>query len=331
MTKSDINYVDESWSPMSGCSKISEGCEKCYAKAMATRFAGSKAFPNGFAVTTYPDRLDPPWRWRKPRRVFVCPTGDLFHDQVPDEFIRQVWRMMWLLDNHDFLVLTKRPQRMLQFLSGWRNWIEDAHATTNIWCGVTAENQQRADERIPILLQVPAARRWISVEPMLSAVHLAPEWIGGYPESEEWAKSGPKDPRLSWLVCGGENGPGARPMHPDWARGLRDECAAAGVPFWWKGWGAWLPDGQAGADGYRCTAFSRWGGRRGPHWILQWVQQPGRERQWDTEITDGQLSRVYDVEDEHRKCGEWVFRLGSKAAGHLLDGVEHRGLPEVAP
>ncbi len=319
MSKSGIPYADESWSPMSGCTQVSEGCEKCYAKAMATRFAGSAAFPNGFAVTTYPERIVQPWRWRKPRRVFVCPTGDLFHDSVPDEFIRQVWRVMWLLDHHDYLVLTKRPQRMLQFLSGWRNWIEDAHATTNIWCGVTAENQARADERIPILLQVPAVRRWVSVEPCLSAVSI--DLLAG--------------PGLSWAVCGGENGPGARAMHPDWARGLRDECAAAAVPFWFKGWGAWLPLDQMDADGYRCTDYStrgKSGGERGwaVHWTTRW-DMPDDGALKETEITPGQLSRVYAVDDKRGMHGESVFRLGSKATGHLLDGVEHRGLPEVAP
>ena len=208
----------ETWNPVTGCTPISEGCQNCYAKRMSKRLAGRCGYPayDPFQVTLHPDRLDEPLKWKKPRRVFVCSMGDFFHQDVPFEFIAQVWQTMNNAQQHIFMVLTKHPERMAKFISrlGW-----DIH--DNVWLGVTAENQKRADERIPILLQIPAVVRFVSVEPMLEPVNLA------------------NCGKIDWVICGGETGPGARPMHPDWVRNLRDQCQNAGVPFFFKHWGQW--------------------------------------------------------------------------------------------
>ena len=236
MAKTRIEWAEVVWNPVSGCTPISEGCQNCYAKRMANRLRGRCGYPadDPFRVTLHPEKLEEPLKWKKPRRVFVCSMGDLFHEQVPDEYIAKVWEVMSNASQHTFLVLTKRPQRMKDFLArlGWYIHDRDGYpmeavldeggkyTLKNVWLGVTAENQQRADERIPILLQIPAAVRFVSIEPMLGPVVIPEEWP-------------------DWVICGGETGPGARPIHPDWVRSLRDQCQVAGTPFFFKSWGEW--------------------------------------------------------------------------------------------
>jgi protein gp37 len=206
----------------------------------------------------HPDRLEQPLHWRKPRRVFVCSMGDLFHEAVPDEFINRVFLVMALADSHTFMILTKRPDRMHKWINsqpreddecginGWSTW-----PLPNVWLGVSAENQQAADERIPLLLQTPAAVRFVSVEPMLGALDMEQYLYATSPNTAgPWSYPSGRIVRgggiggqmccqipareLHWVICGPESGPNARPMPPDWARSLRYQCVAAGVAFFLK-------------------------------------------------------------------------------------------------
>jgi protein gp37 len=238
MGKTRIEWADEVWNPVTGCTKISEGCKNCYAERMSKRLAGRFGYPaeEPFRVTVHRDRLEQPLRWRKPRRVFVDSMGDLFHEDVPEEFVYDVWRYMAGIPRHTFLLPTKRVHRMKEFVDWWYLSNHESDPWPNIWLDVSVENQPRADERIPLLLQTPAARRFVSLEPLLGPVFLG------------WWLPGGKDrldlPNLDWVICGAETGPGAREMNPDWARDIRDQCKAAGVPFFMKAMsgGAPIPD-----------------------------------------------------------------------------------------
>ena len=218
----------ETWNPVTGCTKISTGCKNCYAARMAKRLAGRYGYPEAphqFDVTLHPDRLEEPLHWRKPRRVFVCSMSDLFHEDVRPEFIHQVFETMMEASKHTFQILTKRPEKMQWFIDAWSQW--RMWPLPNIWLGVSAENQEQADTRIPWLLQTPAAVRFVSVEPMLGGVKLF-GW-----NSLTWGKI-PPSAFLHWVIIGGESGPGARPMEIAWARSLVGQCKAAGVPCFMK-------------------------------------------------------------------------------------------------
>ena len=211
------------WNPITGCTKCSEGCAHCYAERMSKRLGGRFGYPEDepFSVTVHEDKLNEPLRWKKPRTVFVCSMGDLFHQDAPEVWIEYVWKIMHLAERHTFLVLTKRPERMLSFVSRFRNAHGDQVIVPNVWLGVTAENQARADERIPLLLQCPAAVRFVSYEPALGPLYCEDYW-------------GEPGVGLDWIVCGGETGPGGRTMDPYWAREMRDQCYEVGVPFFFK-------------------------------------------------------------------------------------------------
>lgn len=276
-TGTSIEWTESTWNPTTGCDRVSKGCDHCYALTLAKRLKamGSAKYqtdgdPNtsgpGFGVAVHPDSLDTPLRWRKPRRVFVDSMGDLFHDEVPDEFIAQVFVVMGLARRHTFQVLTKRHARMRSLLSGhdrWNNLLTEALARVvdhvdapfpavdvdrvnawlqarefpaaplpplpNVWLGVSVETQQWADIRIPALLDTPAAVRWLSCEPLLGPVNI-------------WIATTPFDPaRIDWVVAGGESGDDARPVNLGWVRGLRDECQQAEVPFLFKQVGGRTP------------------------------------------------------------------------------------------
>jgi len=257
MAKTRIEWAEVVWNPITGCTPISEGCQNCYAKRMANRLRGRCGYPTDdpFRVTLHPEKLEEPLKWKKPRRVFVCSMGDLFHEQVPDEYIAKVWEIMNNASHHTFMVLTKRPHRMKEFLErlGWYIHDQDGYpmeavldeggkyTLPNVWLGVTAENQQRADERIPILLQIPAAVRFVSVEPMLGPVDLS---LSDGVDLSMSVGTGLKPGKsylinsLDWVICGGETGPGARPMHPEWVRSLVLQCKNAGVPIFVKQMGS---------------------------------------------------------------------------------------------
>lgn len=259
-----IEWTDATWNPVTGCTKVSPGCDHCYAETIAHRFAGTPAYPNGFDVTLHPERLDQPLRWKRPRRVFVNSMSDLFHAEIPDGMIARVFAVMALATSHTFQVLTKRPGRMRALLTSadfrWQVWhqmltltlthdrpmpMPTEHATAltwplpNVWMGVSVETQKWADVRIPILLATPARVRFLSCEPLLGPVDLNTALALGYYYED---KTGTRRHQraVDWVIVGGESGHGARPMHPDWVRALRDQCQTAGTAFHFKQWGEWV-------------------------------------------------------------------------------------------
>lgn len=312
--KTGIEWTDATWNPVTGCTKVSQGCKFCYAKHQA--WARLAAMPNTVyagrefeQVMCHPERLDQPLRWTKPRMIFVNSMSDLFHPDVPDEFIDRVFAVMALAHQHVFQVLTKRPDRMLRYfthhftrskcsrcaaeISGRRDSegggdirVSDGpFPLPNVWLGVSVEDQAAAAERIPQLLQTPAAVRWISAEPLLGPVDLREivmpdgDTLGTYLHNDG-ERAG-----LDWVVAGGESGPNARPMHPAWAQSLRDQCAAADVPFLFKQWGEFAP--------------------REPY--------------------------ASELMESDELCGKWdgvSYRYGKKGAGRLLDGTQHDGYPK---
>jgi protein gp37 len=212
-TKTSIEWTQMTWNPVTGCTKISPGCKHCYAEAMARRLQamGSARYQNGFVLTLHDDLIDLPTRWRKPRRIFVNSMSDLFHQNVPVEFIASVFDTMRRCPQHQFQVLTKRAERLLD-ICGELPWSQ------NVWMGVSVENQDYA-YRSGLLAQVPAAIRFLSVEPLLGRIERLP--LSG----------------IHWVIVGGESGHGARPMEGTWVEEIYQQCRAAGVPFFFKQWG----------------------------------------------------------------------------------------------
>ena len=271
--KSNIQWTDATWNPVTGCTKVSPGCAHCYAETTADRFWAaqyphvdqqtrqpvnatslpSTTEPRQFNdVWTHTDRLDQPLRWKRPRRIFVNSMSDLFHEAVSDEFVDRVFAVMALCPQHVFQVLTKRAERMRDYLGanpGEQAGVRDrvlvamqrvagvSVAVTwplwNVWLGVSVENQHFADERIPLLLQTLAAVRFISAEPLLGPINLRE-----LAHREDWYVDALDTPdlmrRLDWVIIGGDSGPNARPCELDWIRFLRDQCRAAGVPAFVK-------------------------------------------------------------------------------------------------
>jgi len=245
-----IEWCEESWNPVTGCSPVSEGCEHCYARPMAQRLKGRYGYPNDdpFKVTFHPDRLEQPLKWRKPRHIFVVSMGDLFHLEADKKDIARIFWMMGVCDWHTYLILTKRPQEMKAFIKWYKeDYLEQFEIEwpySHVWLGVTGENQQRLDERVGILLQIPATKHFVSIEPMLGPVNLH---LGDTQTDVVWRRThGGSYQRefLDWIIVGGESGPGARPMHPDWVRSIRDQCQEANVPFFFKQWGEWKPHSE---------------------------------------------------------------------------------------
>ena len=250
MTK--IQWTDETWNPLRGCSRVSEGCRNCYAEKMAARFDGPGLAYAGLTkdrkwngrVTFIADKLDQPLHWKKPRRIFVNSMSDLFHENVPDEWIDRIFAVMALSPQHVFQVLTKRPDRMCKYLQLKR------YPLPNVWLGVSVEDQETADRRIPILLDTQAAIRWVSYEPALGPVdltHITVETRWAQKsfdalESDSVAEPNANATSLDWVVVGGESGPGARPCDLEWVRHVVQQCKNAGVPCFVKQLGAKLYD-----------------------------------------------------------------------------------------
>jgi protein gp37 len=227
-----IEWTDATWNPVTGCTKVSPGCDHCYAERIASR--GGKGFPNGFALTLHPERLNVPLRDRRPKRIFVNSMSDLFHDDIPDDYIGKVFAVMAQAHWHTFQVLTKRPGRM-------RSWVRrhQPDPLPNVWLGVSAEDQKWADIRIPVLLDTTAAIRFISAEPLLGPIDLSAYLA-----------------QLDWIIVGGESGPQHRAMQPDWARSIRDQCTPAGVAFLFKQWGGRTPKaGGRELDGHQWDQY----------------------------------------------------------------------------
>ena len=216
--QSKIEWTDATWNPVRGCTKISPGCLHCYAETFAERFRGVPGHPfeHGFDLRLVPEKLGDPLRWSGSRRVFVNSMSDLFHDRVPDQYITDVARVMQLADWHTYQVLTKRPARMVSLLRGK---LRSIAAKAHIWWGVSVENRRHGLPRIDLLRAAPVSVRFLSVEPLL-------EDLGAIDLDG-----------IDWVIVGGESGPGARPMKPQWVRSIRDQCAAARVPFFFKQWG----------------------------------------------------------------------------------------------
>ncbi|MBZ9719134.1 phage Gp37/Gp68 family protein [Mesorhizobium sp. AD1-1] len=366
--KSGIEWTDATWNPIVGCSILSPGCTRCYAMRMAARieamgsakhYDGTTKKVNGNAVWTGKLALAPvktlmqPLLWKRPRRIFVNSMGDLFHEDVPDEWIDQTFAVMAVTPHHTYQPLTKRANRMRRYLSDpatkrrvyeiacdlviereiqvvlIASGMDERCAPTgprvhldqwplpNVWLGVSAERQQEADERIPELVATPAAIRFVSAEPLLGPIdftHLQP----GDPPVEIDALNGThgvlrphggRSERLDWIIVGGESGPDARPMHPAWPRAIRDQCQAAGVPFFFKQWGEWArhkgsPGGDLGGD-------VRAGRVR--------IVHPSAKT--DVEVFEATGGRNTE------QGSLYMGKVGKKAAGRLLDGVEHNGMP----
>ncbi len=328
---SHIEWTDATWNPVTGCSVVSPGCTNCYAMKLAgTRLrnhasrAGlttkSKSGPVWNGTVRFNEAwLLQPLRWRKPRTIFVCAHGDLFHEDVPDEWIDRVFAVMGSAPQHTYQVLTKRAERMRQYLScrraetplqpiigsgllGYNPFNREVLPPRNIWLGVSIERQQEADERIPHLLTTPAAVRFISAEPLLGPIDLtAYTEIGPLSFLKRHnIQNNTLTNCIDWVIVGGESGAGARAMHPGWARSLREQCAAADVAFFFKQWGAWAPSTPEAAagnprSGWRCLAAH-------PHVPKQ-------------------------VELYPESFAAFVEHMSKARAGRLLDGVEHNAMP----
>lgn len=347
MGKTSIEWCTDVWNPVTGCSKVSQGCKFCYAERVFPRAYGqNRIFYSGPGsesrqrkftdIVLHHDRLDDPLRWRTPRRVFVNSMSDLFHEAVTDEFIDTVFAVMADAGQHTFQILTKRPERMLRYLSpdnprysarkvfdltkgpGGKFDCDMHWPLSNVWLGVSVEDQTTADERIPLLLQTPAAKRFISYEPALGPVDLLP-WLvektgcancgdGSWPAAR--CCDEPvivTTPSIDWVISGGESGPKARPSHPDWFRALRDQCAAADVPYFHKQNGEWT------------TAVDR--DRDDPDWRAEYTLAD----------RDPEHYRILNLAGGFGFSGERVHlmkRVGKRAAGRLLDGRVHEEFPQ---
>lgn len=215
--KSAIEWTEATWNPVTGCDQVSPGCAHCYAKTFAERWRGVPGHPyeQGFDLRIWPDRLDQPLKWKRPRTIFVNSMSDLFHERIPDAFIAEVFATMVEADWHVFQILTKRPERLLA-LSNNLPW------PSNIWMGVSIENR-RFVYRADLLRQVPAATRFISAEPLLGPLE-------GLDLTD-----------IHWLIAGGESGPGHRPVREEWVLDLRNRCDEEDVAFFFKQWGGARP------------------------------------------------------------------------------------------
>lgn len=316
--QSNIEWTDASWTPIRArnlatgkvgwhCEHATTGCEFCYAEGMNKRLGTGLPFKpghrNDIEIFLDEEMLLAPLRWKKPRMIFVCSMTDAFADFVKDEWLDKMFAVMALCPQHTFQVLTKRAERMRQYmtkpnpLDGFPqvdSRVDDMMRSMgyfkdfrwplpNVWLGVSAERQQEADERIPPLLATPAAVLFLSIEPLLGPIFLELGWR-----------------KFNWIICGGESGPNARPMHPDWARSIRDQCEAPGVPFFFKQWGEWRQRD--------CVHLSR------DHAVFN--------PDGSVDVGVGAGTAV-----ECLRSHVVMERMGKKVAGRLLDGIEHNSFP----
>ncbi len=216
--KSKIEWTDATWNPVRGCTKISPGCAHCYAETFAERFRGVPGHPyeQGFDLRLVPEKLVEPLRWTRARMIFVNSMSDLFHQDIPDSYVGMVAEVMRTANWHTYQVLTKRSERLVQMLR--TDLFQCAHES-HIWWGVSVENRRHGLPRVDHLRDAPAAVRFLSVEPLLE--DLGQINLAG----------------IHWVIVGGESGHGARPMRHEWVRNIREQCQAAGIPFFFKQWG----------------------------------------------------------------------------------------------
>jgi protein gp37 len=350
MKNTAIEWCDHTFNPWEGCTKVSPGCAHCYAETRNARFGGGtapnwgKGAPrrrtsvqnwnqvrkwNREAGKLPPFDGDQVREWHRPR-VFCASLADVFDEEVPIQWRADLFQLISEANNLDFLLLTKRPENVLPMLfqisntfnpeatgpqygaiSKWvRSWL-DGKPPANVWIGTTVEDQQRADERIPELLQIPARVRFLSCEPLLGPVDISQNfYLTGQARRRDKTLTAPGSrSKIDWVICGGESGPGARPMHPQWATSLRDQCAAAGVPFLFKQWGEWLPDYQRG---FTTSGDITWG----------LVHESGSFREV---LFKGTRHWSQDTTWKPGETG--TTNVGKKAAGRLLDGIEHSEFP----
>lgn len=312
------------WNPFVGCTHSgSPGCDHCYARETHNRrhnaYYSGKKMPEQYAmpfdtIQFIRERLELPLKWKKPRTIFVNSVSDLFHPGICDEWIHAVYDVMEAAKQHTFIICTKRPERIISALyrSGYLGQGDFLH---NVWHLTTVENQGWANIRIPELLWLRQySPGWrvlgVSVEPMLGPISLnrliydSQTVIDSLAGSQGWPLPHAEGPRLDWVICGGETGPDARPMHPDWVRSLRDQCQSAGVPFFFKSWGEWV--------------------------CRPWSSDNGRKRElclgMDGTSVYAQVGHMMGF----RKPGEALMvRVGKKAAGRLLDGRTWEEMPGV--
>jgi protein gp37 len=217
---SKIEWTDQTWNPVTGCTKISPGCKHCYAELLAKRLQhmGAPGYEKGFRLTLHPTRLDAPLKRRKPTAWFVNSMSDLFHEQVPFEFIDRIFETIRATPQHRYQILTKRPERM-------EAYFRECAAPPNAWVGTSVENRKYGLPRIAVLQRIQSSIRFLSIEPLLEDIGVLN--LAG----------------IAWVIVGGESGPRARPMKAEWARSIRDQCSRAGVAFFFKQWGAYGNDG----------------------------------------------------------------------------------------
>lgn len=322
-----MKYWTDPWGLVHGCTPVSQACKHCWAASEAhirahqknprtrAHYEGLTFLKDGVptfnnTVRTEYDALEKPLRARKPRIYAVGWGGDLFHEKVPIGFIYRAYNIMTQAKHHTFLVLTKRPEQMAHIALFLVNAASLLSGTLkgslplNIYHGITVCNQEEADRDIPQLLKV-SGKRWLSLEPMLGEIDLfKPRAIIPTGDGGAEASVG----RIHQVVLGGETGHGARPMHPDHARKVRDDCEAAGVPFYFKGWGEWVPNS---------------------HWTHEERKANWKRLQWGTITLDGTFFPQTTPWNGHDDDGEGeavMWRVGKKIAGRLLDGREHNDL-----
>lgn len=322
-----IEWTQSSWNPWHGCHKVSAGCKNCYMFRDKARYGQD---PN--VVVRSKTKFYDPLKWKEPRTIFTCSWSDFFIEEA-DEWRDEAFAIMALTPQHTYQVLTKRPERMLEYLAqpdvaariaykmpsllptkgmmkeiyrealtaGLKiayEFVQSDFFLKNVWLGVSVEDKKTADERIPLLLQTPAAVRWLSIEPLLGPMEFS-DVSGRADAVEQLGKQALRG--IDWVVVGGESGPDARPMHPDWVRSIRDQCKAAGVPFFFKQWGEWLPVlPDAGAGDPTDFQYKR-----------------SKQHSWD-DFENGQ------------HLGEYSLCVGKKEAGRTLDGRTWDEMPEVS-
>lgn len=234
--KSSIEWTDATWNPVTGCTQISAGCDNCYALRFAERFRGTPGHPfeNGFDLTLRPERIEQPLKWRRPRMIFVNSMSDLFHKDVPEEFIGRVFDTMEKADHHTYQVLTKRSSLMMKYL---KKRYSSVPGPAHMWFGVSLEDGTQLS-RVRHLQRAPAGVRFLSIEPLIADVGKID--LAG----------------IDWVIVGGESGPKARPIKRAWVRSIRDQCKAAGVAFFFKQWGGLRPKtGGRKLDGQEWSQF----------------------------------------------------------------------------
>lgn len=321
MNKTTIEWADNTWNPVVGCNKISPGCASCYAERIHARrhkaYLAGKKMPAQYSVPfevvqLKPERLDQPDHQKKPSFIFVCSGSDLFHGMVPFDYIAEVYRRIVRNPHHTFLVLTKRPDRAHEFYKLFNSYTFGNPPPfqlpiPNLWLGVSTEDQKRADARIPILLEIPAAIRFVSAEPLLEQIDLAEYLRYEILDFDERTILKKNPSVIDWVICGGESGPAEkpiRPMHPVWANSLRNQCYRAGTKFFFKQWGEWVPQSDSAWKKLKNLD-------NGTPKILRWEND-----KW----IRGSCSE---------NLGQTMLRIGKKNTDRLLDGREWNEFPDT--